>query len=339
MRCPSKGSSSSTGVSVVISRYRRALRRARGAHRRSVAVGILRGPSTTPGGPDPFRRAASIELRPAVRAVVARMVPRNRHMTDSRRGRRVLRLASRPVSPLISSVMGVRTDHDVAALTFDDGPDSHHTMRILETLRHHGATATFFVLAQRAVRLPDVMKAIQDGGHEIGLHGDDHSPLIDCSIRSKVAKISGGKRRLQSMIHEPVRFFRPPYGWQDLRGFVTVRLVGLQVIAWTSTGGNWLDITPSEVADRATAGFERGAIVLLHDRCEPSPGHPNDAPAANLDRAAAVDELLHRAALRRIEIVSVGELLTAGSRSPPLVLAPQLDPSRMDSLRPMTILP
>lgn len=240
------------------------------------------------------------------------MGPHNRLMTGNRRKRRVLRFASRPVSPLIGSVMGVHTDHEVAALTFDDGPDSYHTMRILETLRDHAATATFFVLAQRAARFPEIMRAIRDGGHEIGLHGDDHSPLVGCSTRKKIDKIRGGKRRLESMLHEPIRFFRPPYGWQDLRGFLTARVVGLQVIAWTSTGGDWLEITPTEVADRAAVRLARGAIVLLHDRCEPPPAHPFDTPAATLDRAAAVDGLLQRAAVRRIEFVSVGELLTYG---------------------------
>lgn len=73
---------------------------------------------------------------------------------------------------------GVRTDDLVAALTFDDGPDGHHTMRILEVLGHRRATATFFVVARRAAQFPEIVAAIRSGGHEIALHGDDHRPLI-----------------------------------------------------------------------------------------------------------------------------------------------------------------
>jgi peptidoglycan-N-acetylglucosamine deacetylase len=224
----------------------------------------------------------------------------------------VLRVAARPLSPLIGSVGGVRTDEPMAALTFDDGPDSYHTMRILQVLARHRATATFFVLAQRAAQFPGIIAAIQDEGHEIALHGDDHRSLIDCSIREKTHAIIGGKRRIRSMVTKPVRFFRPPYGWQDLRGFVIARLARLMIVAWTASGEDWLDITPAEVAVRAAAGLQRGAIVLMHDRCEPPADRPDEIPGAKLDRAAAVDAFLQRAASQGIQLVAVGTLLTHG---------------------------
>src|SRR5882762_8974136 len=50
----------------------------------------------------------------------------------------------------------VRTDLPVVALSFDDGPHPSFTLKVLEILRQHDATATFFLIGERAIRYPDV---------------------------------------------------------------------------------------------------------------------------------------------------------------------------------------
>ncbi len=207
--------------------------------------------------------------------------------------------------------MSVRTAHPIAALTFDDGPDEYHTPRILDVLSRHEANATFFVLAQRAARYPQILATIRGAGHEIALHGDDHSPLIGRSVLGKFGHIRAGKRRLQTMLNERVRFFRPPYGWQDVRAFLAARSVGLEVVGWTADGQDWLDLSPTEIADHAVSGLDQGVILLLHERSEPLPGRIR-SPAADLDRADAVDQILARAGGRGIRFVSLGALLSEG---------------------------
>jgi peptidoglycan/xylan/chitin deacetylase (PgdA/CDA1 family) len=208
--------------------------------------------------------------------------------------------------------MKVRTDRPVSALTFDDGPDEYDTERILDVLARHSASATFFVLAQRAARLPEIVEAIRAGGHEIALHGDDHSTLLGCSTRAKVGKIQRGKRRLEGLLDEHVRFYRPPYGWQDVRAFLAARMVaGLDVVGWSAAGNDWEDISPVQVADRISAHLAPGTIVLVHDRCEALPGQPHDERPIP-DRAQMVEEVIARAASRGIHLASVGELLELG---------------------------
>ncbi|MEO8323047.1 MAG: polysaccharide deacetylase family protein [Actinomycetota bacterium] len=209
--------------------------------------------------------------------------------------------------------MEVRTEHSVAALTFDDGPDEHNTEAILDVLARHSATATFFVLAQRAAQLPEILDAIRAGGHEIALHGDDHSILASCSARAKIRKIQKGKRRLEELLDEPIRFYRPPYGWQDVRGFLAARMVArLDVVGWSASGSDWVDITPAEVADRVSADLVPGAIILLHERYEPLPWRSDDVPPTALDRAQVVEEVIARASAQGINLVSVGALLERG---------------------------
>ena len=58
----------------------------------------------------------------------------------------------------------------VCYLTFDDGPSTSVTTRILETLDKYDAKATFFV----ANGSKSMLTKIKDGGHAIGLHTDTH---------------------------------------------------------------------------------------------------------------------------------------------------------------------
>src|SRR5262245_9224457 len=63
---------------------------------------------------------------------------------------------------------------DAVALTFDDGPDPDTTPKVLETLRKHGARATFFVIGRQAELYPDVLRQIIESGSEIGNHSYSH---------------------------------------------------------------------------------------------------------------------------------------------------------------------
>ena len=74
-------------------------------------------------------------------------------------------------SPLVWSVL---KHADKIALTFDDGP-TERTVEILSALASCGAKATFFVLGSQVSAHPKLLARIVDEGHEIGIHGYDHS--------------------------------------------------------------------------------------------------------------------------------------------------------------------
>jgi peptidoglycan/xylan/chitin deacetylase (PgdA/CDA1 family) len=74
-------------------------------------------------------------------------------------------------SPLVWSV---RRHEGRIALTFDDGP-TDLTLQVLECLAQHGTKATFFVLGNQVGQRPNVLRRILASGHEIGIHGYEHS--------------------------------------------------------------------------------------------------------------------------------------------------------------------
>ena len=62
-------------------------------------------------------------------------------------------------------------------LTFDDGPDPEHTPQVLDILRRHGATASFFLVGELVDHHPGVVRRIVAEGHRIGNHSWSH-PLM-----------------------------------------------------------------------------------------------------------------------------------------------------------------
>src|SRR5262245_65098934 len=131
------------------------------------------------------------------------------------------------VRPLALRVLGsiycARTVEPVVAFTFDDGPDEHGTPRILAALDAYGARATFFVLGERARRYPELVRTIRLAGHEIGSHADAHRPLTNVTLRAAAAGIRRSKRDLESILGEPITFFRPPFGFLSPSAYLIAR--------------------------------------------------------------------------------------------------------------------
>ncbi|MEY2591849.1 MAG: hypothetical protein QOJ67_3833 [Acidimicrobiaceae bacterium] len=210
-------------------------------------------------------------------------------MTLRRSARRSLRPIRGLVDRLAGSVKGAATDDPVVAFTFDDGPDAEATPAIAEILEAHGATATFFVLADRAERHPAVLKRLLAEGHEIGLHGARHTRLTTASLAETIAVIRGGRHRLEQVTGRAVRWFRPPFGAQSVTSYAVARLTRLEVVGWSASAADWLDGGGDRVA-AALADLRPGGIVMLHDRYESDPLDVRDAP--EIDRVALLGSLL-----------------------------------------------
>ncbi len=81
--------------------------------------------------------------------------------------------ARRPLRQLLC--WRVATKHERISLTFDDGPHATFTPQVLDILADSGAKATFYVLGSEAERHAALLQRAVAEGHEIGLHGYDHT--------------------------------------------------------------------------------------------------------------------------------------------------------------------
>jgi peptidoglycan/xylan/chitin deacetylase (PgdA/CDA1 family) len=69
------------------------------------------------------------------------------------------------------------------ALTYDDGPNDPHTLRLLDVLARHNARATFFMIGRYVRQRPEIVREVARAGHVIGNHTLTHPRLVLESAR------------------------------------------------------------------------------------------------------------------------------------------------------------
>ncbi len=151
-------------------------------------------------------------------------------------------------------------------LTIDDGPDPEDTPRILELLAARSARATFFVIGEKAIAHPELIRAIVAAGHEVGHHTHTH-PLawFWCASPARVAQeLDATLEALQLEGVRPTRF-RPPVGIKNLWLASALRARRLACIGWTARGLERSFTEPESVAARALRHLAPGATLLLHE--------------------------------------------------------------------------
>lgn len=183
------------------------------------------------------------------------------------------------------------------ALTFDDGPSRENTPRVLKILRRAEAHATFFVLGDRAERMPDILEAVDEGGHEIGNHGFSHTSmrsLWKSQIRDEVCRTH---RAVEAATGQQPTLLRPPFGRYAPSAVPLVGGLGYDLVLWTVDAADWKTRDATAMARSVVQAARPGAIILMHDR-----------EAASVDALPMILAGLKR---RGFEVVTVSELLDA----------------------------
>ncbi|MGA8489867.1 MAG: polysaccharide deacetylase family protein, partial [Terriglobales bacterium] len=123
---------------------------------------------------------------------------------------------------------GIKPGTRQLALTFDDGPNDPHTLRLLDVLARHNAKATFFLIGRYAKQRPDIALELARAGHVIGNHTFSHPNLIFASGRETTMQLRDCERALTDAVGEHSRLFRPPFGGRRPGTLKIARALGLE---------------------------------------------------------------------------------------------------------------
>lgn len=225
--------------------------------------------------------------------------------------RRRVRALTDPIAGPLGSIRSVHTSVPLVGLTFDDGPDPAYTPRILDILSSYGATATWFVLVDRAEKNQDIIARMLSAGHDVGLHGLDHSRLTRLKMGELSRHVSEGVNRLAALTGQLPRFFRPPYGSQSLLTFLAVRRLGMESVVWSSDCDDWTQHPEESIAERAVDAAFPGRLLLLHDSIAADPQEYAHHPVLKRDLIAEL--IMQGLASRGLRGASLSELLNRGS--------------------------
>jgi len=151
------------------------------------------------------------------------------------------------------------------ALTYDDGPNDPHTLRLLEVLARHNVHATFLLIGRHVQQRPDIAREIVKAGHAIGNHTFTHPLLIFKSESEIRREISDCRAALHDAIGEHSNLFRPPFGGRRPAVLRIARELGLEPVMWSVTGYDWNGPSAAEIELKVSRQIRGGDVILLHD--------------------------------------------------------------------------
>jgi peptidoglycan-N-acetylglucosamine deacetylase len=197
---------------------------------------------------------------------------------------------------------GIRGSKQIA-LTYDDGPNDPHTLKLLDVLAKHNVRATFFMIGRFVQQRPEIVRAVAQAGHVIGNHTFTHPLLIFESEAQTRIQLVDCRQALQDAVGEHSSLFRPPFGGRRPATLRVARKLGLQTVMWNVTGYDWTAPPAPVIEKKVERQMRGGDVVLLHD------GGYRAMGADRAQTVIATENLIRRYKDQGYEIMTIEEML------------------------------
>lgn len=161
------------------------------------------------------------------------------------------------------------TDEKVIYLTFDAGYENGNTPAILEALKKHDVSATFFVVGNYLETSPELVKRMVEEGHIVGNHTYHHPDMSKISDKQSFEKELKDLENLYTQVTGQTmkKYYRPPQGKYSENNLKMAQEMGYKTFFWSLAYVDWYqDKQPSkeEAFKKLLGRIHPGAIVLLH---------------------------------------------------------------------------
>lgn len=164
-----------------------------------------------------------------------------------------------------STQVPIAAGEKLIALTFDDGPNSANTPKLLDMLKKYGVHATFFVLGCNVGGNEKLLRRMADEGHEIGNHSYDHSKFTALSDDAIISQLARTNKLIYNACGVTITLARPPYGARNTRVLKRFGALGLACVLWSIDPEDWNTANAKAVRDHVVKRAKAGSIILMHD--------------------------------------------------------------------------
>jgi peptidoglycan/xylan/chitin deacetylase (PgdA/CDA1 family) len=161
-------------------------------------------------------------------------------------------------------VYRINTERQVMAMAINIAWGEEHLPRLLEILREYNMKATFFIDGEWAQKFPDMLKLLNEEGHELANHGYQHVHVEKMSESAIRQLISDNERLLINLGVRPSKLFSPPYGECNQTVVSAAASLGYTTTMWTIDTLDWNTQDPAKISSRVIPKIAPGAIILAH---------------------------------------------------------------------------
>lgn len=150
----------------------------------------------------------------------------------------------------------------VVALTFDDGPRTDTTTRLLDGLALREVPATFFLVGERVPGNEDLVRRMAADGHQVGVHSYTHIIITGLSKQDFDFEVGQTRQQLAAILGNGDFWLRPPYGFTDAS---VQKWAESPVVLWSLDTLDWKDQNADRIVNQLVWQAKDGDIILFHD--------------------------------------------------------------------------
>lgn len=157
-----------------------------------------------------------------------------------------------------------QAENKVVALTFDDGPDSVNTPKIIKVLRKNNVQGTFFCIGEQIEACKSIIKQAYDDGDLIANHSWSHKDFTTISESEIKNEVTLTENEINKVIGKRPALIRPPYG--DINEVAQNSLTALNYksIIWSTDTLDWEQREVSNIVKNVVNNVRPGEIILMH---------------------------------------------------------------------------
>ena len=169
----------------------------------------------------------------------------------------------------------VDTKEKILSLTFDiNWAEKDNLQSILDTLRKYNVKGTFFIMGgwvNYSEENINKLKAIKEGGNEIGNHSYMHPNFSKISEEKMLEELKKTDDIIEKYIGERPDLFRFPSGDYNKQVFSKVRSLGYMAIQWNVDSVDWKELGADIEYKRIMKSAGPGSILLFHNNAKYTP--------------------------------------------------------------------